>query len=250
MSDDQRPTWLRDLGPGDESERLPPDVEFDAWIDRIAPSVHVPPSTPRAEMWDVIAARAAVGRATPPTANSPTAISVWRSRWARPAWAWPAAIAAALLVGIGIDRVAIGREALTPPATQFAHSADTAATDAGKLYRLAAVETLGQAEALLTAYRADGAMSRDSASSRQLGLWGRQLLSSTRLLLDSPAGDDPQFRRLLDDLELVLVQIIRGAGAELDASERALIEHAMKERNLLPRIRTVVPAGGAAADTD
>jgi hypothetical protein len=237
MSDDERPTWLRDLDSNDEGEGLPPDSEFDAWIDRVAPSIHAPPSTPRAEMWDAIAARAAVGRATPPTA-----ISVWRSRWT-----WPTAIAAALLVGIGIDRVAIGRDAAT---LQTAHSADTAATDAGKLYRLVAVGTLGQAEALLTAYRADTAMHRDPAASQQLALWGRQVLSSTRLLLDSPAGDDPQFRRLLDDLELVLVQIIRSTGTELDASERALIEHALKERNLLPRIRTVVPAGGAAAETD
>ena len=241
MSDEQLPTWLRDLGPGDESEPLPPDDEFDAWIDRIAPSIHAPPSTPRAEMWDVIATRAAVGRATPLKV-----VSIWRSRWA-----WPAAIAAAILVGIGIDRVAIGRDAATLPATpQVAYSADTAATDAGKLYRLVAVGTLGQAEALLTAYRADGAAKRDSATSRQLALWGRQVLSSTRMLLDSPAGDDAQLRRLLDDLELVLVQIVRSTGTELDDSERALIEHAMKERNLLPRIRTVVPAGGAAAETD
>ena len=240
MSDDKRPPWLRDLDFSDEDERLQPDDDFDAWIDRIAPTIHVPPSTPRAEMWDVIATRAAA-RATPPSA-----IPVLRSRWA-----WPAAIAAALLVGIGIDRVAIGREGRTPSATpQVASRVDTAATDPGRLYRLAAVQTLGQAEALLTAYRADVAAKWDPATSRQLALWGRQVLSSTRLLLDSPAGDDPQFRRLLDDLELVLVQIVRSTGTELDASERALIEHAMKERNLLPRIRTVVPAGSAAAETD
>lgn len=249
MSDNVRPAWMRDLDFGDESESLPPDEKFDAWLERIAPSVNAPPSTPRAEMWDVIAARAAV-RATPPKV-----VSIWRSRAA-----WPTAIAAALLVGIGIDRVAIGRDGIGRDAhtaraahsatPQVASSADTTATDAGKFYRLAAVQTLGQAEALLTAYRADATAARDTATSRQLALLGRQVLSSTRLLIDSPAGDDPQIKRLLDDLELVLVQIIRATGTELDAGERALIEQAMKERNLLPRIRTVVPAGSAAAETD
>lgn len=250
MSDKGRPEWMRDLDRVDESESVPPDEQFDAWLDRIAPSVNAPPSTPRAEMWDVIASRAAVAHTT-----SPQVVSVWRSRAV-----CPTAIAAALLVGIGIDRVAMKRDVIvrdagTPQAThaatpQVASSTDTAAVDAGKLYRLAAVQTLGQAEALLTAYRADAAATRDTAASGQLALLGRQVLSSTRLLIDSPAGNDPQIKRLLDDLELVLVQIIRATGTELDAGERALIEHAMKERNLLPRIRTVVPAGSAAAETD
>lgn len=78
---------------------------------------------------------------------------------------------------------------------------------------------------------------------RHLGSWGRQVLGSTRLLIDSPAGDDPQLRALLDDLELVLVQIIQLSGTELDPTERALIEGALEHSNLLPRIRSAVPAG-------
>jgi hypothetical protein len=128
-------------------------------------------------------------------------------------------------------------------------SKDTA-NDPAKLYRLAAVQTLSQAEALLTAYRASGAVVHDPAAAKQLGLWGRQVLSSTRLLIDSPAGDDPQLNDLLNDLELVLVQVIRLSGAELDASERSLIDRAMKDHDLLPRIRTVVPAGAASAAAD
>ena len=71
---------------------------------------------------------------------------------------------------------------------------------------MAATQTLTQAEALLTAYRATTA--QNAAGTQQLGRWGRDILSSTRLLIDSPAGDDPQLRALLNDLELVLVQII------------------------------------------
>ena len=86
---------------------------------------------------------------------------------------------------------------------------------------------------------------------RQLGRWGRDVLTSTRLLLDSPAGDDPRLRALLDDLELVLVQVIQLSGAPLEADERALIDRALEERDLLPRIRTAVPSrpvGSASSD--
>ena len=112
---------------------------------------------------------------------------------------------------------------------------------------MAAAQTLTQAEALLIAYRGSEVPERNPAAARQLGSWGRQVLSSTRLLLDSPAGTDPQLRPLLDDLELVLVQLIRLSGAPLDASERALLDRALQDRNLLPRIRTAVPANVAVA---
>jgi hypothetical protein len=144
-----------------------------------------------------------------------------------------------------------GRSTSSPAARgQALPLAPNEAPSAGSLYRLAAVQTLSQAEALLTAYRASGVAERDPAAARQLGRWGRDVLSSTRLLLDSPAGDDPQMRPLLNDLELVLVQIIRLSGTPLDASERALIDRSLRERDLLPRIHTAVPAGtiGTASD--
>jgi hypothetical protein len=113
---------------------------------------------------------------------------------------------------------------------------------------MAAAQTLTQAEALLTAYRAGAERERDPIAARQLGSWGREVLGSTRLLIDSPAGDDPQLRALLNDLELVLVQIIQLSGAQLDAGDRELIDRALQDRDLLPRIRTAVPAGPAAGD--
>jgi hypothetical protein len=108
---------------------------------------------------------------------------------------------------------------------------------------MAAAQTLTQAEALLMAFRTGGAAQQSPAGTQQLGNWGRQVLGSTRLLIDSPAGSDPQLRALLDDLELVLVQIIQLSGGELGPTDRALIEGALEHSDLLPRIRTVVPAG-------
>lgn len=120
-----------------------------------------------------------------------------------------------------------------------------AATDAQQLYRLAARQTLVQAEALLTAYRAGSTDPRDRESMQQAGRWARDVLTSTRLLLDSPAARDPQFRALFTDLELVLAQIVQLSGAPLQAGERELIERAMQDRDLLPRLRSAIPAGAA-----
>jgi hypothetical protein len=114
------------------------------------------------------------------------------------------------------------------------------------LYRTAAAQTLVQAEALLTAYRTDEGP-RDPQAMQQAARWARDVLSSTRLLIDSPAGRDPQMRELFTDLELILAQLVQLSGTPLQASERELIERAMRERDLLPRLRSAVPAGLAAS---
>ncbi len=214
---------------GEDAVVVPPaDPEFDAWIAKVAPALNAPSATPRLEMWTAIQA----ARRTPGTA-----------RRRHVPWRLVSVMAAALLLGVAIDRVAIRRAdrrsapvAVTPPA----------APDSGnpsRLYRLAAAQTLTQAEALLTAYRASGGAGQNPTAARELESWARQVLSGTRLLIDSPAGDDPQLRALFNDLELVLVQIIQLSGAPLDPSDRELIDHALETRDLLPRIRTAVPAG-------
>lgn len=142
------------------------------------------------------------------------------------------------------------RVASTTPANNSAPTAVSTPTDNGsnsqQLYRLAARQTLVQAEALLTAYRASDDQQRDQESMQQAGRWARDVLSSTRLLLDSPAANDPQMRALFTDLELVLAQIVQLSGAPLQAGERELIERAMRDRDLLPRLRSAVPAGATA----
>jgi len=113
-------------------------------------------------------------------------------------------------------------------------------------YRTAAMQTLAQAEALLTSYRSAENV-RDPQAMQQAARWARDVLSSTRLLLDSPAGRDPQMRTLFTDLELILAQIVQLSGMPLQTRERELIDHAMRDRDLLPRIRSVVPAGLATS---
>ena len=54
-------------------------------------------------------------------------------------------------------------------------------------------------------------------------------------------------RTLFTDLELILAQIVQLSGTPLQARERELIEDAMRDRDLLPRIRSAVPAGLATS---
>jgi hypothetical protein len=238
---------------GEDADVVPPaDPAFDVWIAKVAPALNEPNATPRLEMWAAIQAERGTAGVTP-RRHVP--------------WRVMSLIAAALLLGVAIDRVAL-RKADRPSAPVAATPAmPSHSSHPSRLYRLAAAQTLTQAEALLTAYRASGVAEQNPAAARQLGSWGRQVLSSTRLLIDSPAGDDPQLRALFNDLELVLVQIIQLSGAQLDPSdralmdrgrdralvnrarERALIDGALEDRDLLPRIRTAVPAGivGAAS---
>jgi hypothetical protein len=114
-------------------------------------------------------------------------------------------------------------------------------------YRSAATQTLVQAEALLTSYRSSENKPRDPQAMQQAARWARDVLSSTRLLIDSPAGRDPHMRALFSDLELILAQLVQLSGAPLRADERELIERSIREHNLLPRLRSAVPSGLAAS---
>jgi hypothetical protein len=216
-----------DFGP-DEDVVPHDDPAFDAWMQKVAQTLNAPNAAPRLEMWTAIQAARRTAGATPRR---------------RIPWVLMSAIAAALLVGVAIDRVALRR--VDGPAAQIAAlpAPPSESNDPSRLYRMAAAQTLTQAEALLTAFRAAGAPQQSRAGMQQLGTWGRQVLGSTRLLIDSPAGNDPQLRALLEDLELVLVQMIQLSGGKLDATDRELVEGALENSDLLPRIRTVVPAG-------
>lgn len=116
----------------------------------------------------------------------------------------------------------------------------TPAPNPSLAYRVAAVHALGQAEALLTSFRVDA---RQGQVDPQVLSWAREVLSNTRLLLDSPAAEDPQIQGLLEDLELVLVQIVQLAGKAPEDEELEWIGQALEQRDLLPRLRAAVPPG-------
>jgi hypothetical protein len=128
-------------------------------------------------------------------------------------------------------RVAYGTPGtLTPPSPSSASSA----------YQLTAVRHLSEAEALLTSFRTRS--TSDQQMDAQLGSWARELLSNTRLLLDSPVANDPQRRPLLEDLELVLVQIVQLSPGSTP-QDRELIEKTLQQDHVMTRLRTAIPAG-------
>jgi hypothetical protein len=135
-----------------------------------------------------------------------------------------------------------GRRRVPPSPRAEEPAAEVPAAGADQLYRLASQQMLGQAEALLVQYRTDRAADRiDPAGGR----WARDVLTSTRLLLDSPAADDPGMRNLLEDLELVLTQIVQRTG-ESDPLDDEMIDRTIEDRDLMPRLRGAIPVGVGA----
>ena len=62
---------------------------------------------------------------------------------------------------------------------------------------------------------------------------------TTRLLMDSPAAQDPKLRSLLEDLELVLVQVARLRGGK-SREDLDLIHQAVEQGDVLSRLNTAV----------
>jgi uncharacterized protein (DUF1778 family) len=154
---------------------------------------------------------------------------------------WAVAAAAVLILGIGI-----GRWSAKPPATTNGTVvASTTDSSNDLVYEIAATQYLSRTEAFLTSFRADA---RNGASAARFANQARDLLTTTQLMLDSPAGNDPRLRALLEDLELVLVQIAQ-LGARGEANETDLIRQGMNQSNVLPKLRSAIPAGPIAART-
>ena len=180
-------------------------------------SYNAPPETPRDEMW----ARIQAAR------RSDARVLELKPR----RLAWPIAAAAVLALGIGIGRLSVGTGTTTweGPSTNVT------------TYRLAAQEHLGQSEAFLTLFRTSLARPTDQ---RLASASARQLLATNRLLLDSPAAAEPATRLLLEDLELVLAEIAQLAPGSRD-EDLELIRDGLERGDVMPRLRTAVPAGAA-----
>ena len=152
-------------------------------------------------------------------------------------------LAAGLALGVGIGRytarsaeredVATLRASASEAAERGEARGDTSAV--GGPYQVATTQYLGQAAALLIALPTQV---RDGRADRRFVAQAADLLTTTRLLLDSPAAADPELRRLLDDLELVLAQIARLRGTRAPA-ELDLITGTLEQRDVIPRLRSV-----------
>ena len=200
------------------------DPKFEQWLkDAARTTYHAPRTTPREELW----ARIEAAR------RAKHVIEL------RPWMRWVVAAAAVLVLGIGIGRWTANRSAVTNSAVVASATDSTAEL----VYEVAATQYLSRTEAFLTSFRSDA---RRGANAARFAAQARDLLTTTQLMLDSPAGDNPRFRPLLEDLELVLVQISQ-LGARGAANETDLIRQGMNQSNVLPKLRSVIPAGPVSA---
>ena len=202
------------------------DAKFDAWLHDAASGYNQPGDVPRDAMWRAIQP-AIARRATPVT---PLRESLLR-RWV------PLAAAAVLLVVVSYQ-VGRSRGATGPaPSNRVAVAPAPAPTGDTVLYARVTEQHFGRADALLTTLRTrTTADSMDTAMLR----WARELLTDTRLLIDSPASTDPVRRRLLQDLELALAQIVQ-LSAAATPDDQALVRRSLQRGELLTRIRSAVP---------
>jgi hypothetical protein len=203
------------------------EERFEEFLKRTLDDLDPVPPTPREELWASIQQQRRFAKRKP--------VQHAYNVWVR----WGVGIAATLAIGVGIGRYSASnklpderpRVAVAPaPVNRTA-------------YKLTVAEHLTSAEALLTSFRTQPRGALDP----EIAVWARDLLTNTRLLLDSPAGDDPNVAALLEDLELIIAQIARMSAPSKE--ENAIIRDGMNKTAVLPRLRATLPAGTAAAGT-
>lgn len=209
---------------------------FEEFVQREAKAYNEPPELRgRDELFNAIVA---AKNARPKTEDGRPKTSV-RGRIPYIAWI---GMAATLAIGVAIGKFALRPKDSGAPAVAAVSRDGTArrGTDtASTPYTQAANTELARAEALLTAYSASAP---GNGMDRQLSAWARDILSNTRLLLDSPAADDPARKRLLQDLELVLVQMVQRSPTAGAGDERAHIDRSLDRTQVLTRLRSALPA--------
>jgi hypothetical protein len=155
--------------------------------------------------------------------------------------------AATLVIGIGLGRASSLMHTAATPApkaqdivAQLDNPSFRNDTSFDAPYSAETSQYLGQTAALLIALPAEA---RSGKPDDKFVGKAAELLTRTRLLLDSPAANDTQMRSLLEDLELVLAQVVRlQNGDGQDRTELDLINRALEQRDVIPRLRV------AAAD--
>lgn len=199
------------------------DDRFDELMRDAAHTYRKPPEPDFEAMWNVVASESfGVANPTRRGFRFPNAIG----------------IAATLLLGIGIGRATVTFKNASPTkATTVAAASPTARADSvtePAPYSTETSQYLGQTAALLIALPSEVKAGR--ANGQFLSRAG-ELLTRTRLLLDSPAANDPTMRNLLEDLELVLAQVVHLENNQ-SRTELDLINRALEQRDVIPRLRT------------
>ena len=196
-----------------------PDNRFDEFLQDAARGYNQPPSAaPRDAMWTAIVAE----RRRRAKAQARQRIQI----------RWVVGIAAVLVLGVAIGR-------FTAPRAGASVALLSTVSSNGVAYQAATTEYLDRVETLLTLFRmqARAGNKPDQATTAS----ARGLLSTGRMLIDSPAGNDPRVKHLLEDLDLVLAQISQVA-AEKGIDPTSFILQTLDDKGVLFRLRAAIPA--------
>ncbi len=114
-------------------------------------------------------------------------------------------------------------------------------------YRLVMLRHIAGSEAMITAFRT---AARRGEVDAQIADWSRELLGTTRMLEASPVTKDPVMKRLLEDLDLVIVQIAQyTTTGKHNPDDLDLIEQSIKKRGVMTKLRSTLPARTLPAGT-
>lgn len=197
------------------------DKQFEEFLRDKAVEYHRPPETPKEAMWAAVQEARRQRRTV--------------RRFGRGSWIGLAAgLAAALVIGIAIGRFSAG----AGDSTSIAETPDSGSGNPRVAYDWVTNQHLGQVETFLTGFRID---SRQGRYVSDVSGSASELLSMTRILMDSPSADETQLRTLLEDIELVLVQIAR-YNEQAPSVELDLIDESIEQRSVLFRLRSAMSA--------
>jgi len=201
------------------------DKELDRLLDRAATEWRVDHDPPLDDLWNGIES---------------AAFEAPRARRA-PGWGMVGIAAAAALVIGALGGTYITRRGIIPPVvntTTGLPGVYASSAPANDPNQRAMGELLGRTAVLLAALPGDSVTTKiDPEISNE----GARLLTTTRLLLDSPVASDARLRNLLQDLELVLAQVAR-LEPRHRKNEMQFIQTAIDQHDIVPRLRS------AAAD--
>jgi hypothetical protein len=191
------------------------EKELERRLGELKDTWRIPRDPPLAEMWEAVESRAFPGRPA-------------RTPWTRALLP----LAAMLLLGFGVGQLAprlLQRRAAPSPAPMAVIPA--ASAESHDPFVGIATDYIERVTGLLVTL--SDAPHRD----RSIPIaQARELLATTRLLMDSPQASNPHLRALLDDLELVLAQIVR-LPPRAASPDVYLIDQTLDEREVLPRLR-------------
>lgn len=210
------------------------DDKFDKLIGSVRETYRVPPEPDLEGMWNEIAVELDVRSG-----------SVRRDR-RRPVFAWKQAglaAAAALVIGVGVGRWS------APVAPAIATSEESASAIGVQQVAYSIPQPL---QRTATSYLGETAQLLRDIQANPDGTYATQamtLLSTTRLLLDSPAASDEKLLGLLEDLELILTRIAMLNGkADGRNEDLQMIRSALVNRDVVPRVHSAAVIIGADED--